>query len=330
MLGWNWGIPVEILPPSGARPNPLEWDLLKFNRIGLYDLRRRIGVPQEPGLYEKYRERFDAADLAWFASGLSTDVTHFNAKKFPPEFFSIREGIPSRSLTRSHIQKLTFDLVSITVFAWYLSYAFVQAALWDRAFGGATLILHVEGATRPNTPKSPEYIKAPVYFPGYLIQTDRRFSPVIYELVQKFIADIGIPVIEHWEECAQDIWPLNQVAPVPKPYPSPALQPEAQPSGSSTFLYTGHRLRVRTDPPRHMVVDEDGYEEEEITQDMVEMMNMMDQLDTYKAQLEEVQSELATTKEALAASLSSEENLRGLLLAGMDGVEGRSYVWVCI
>ena len=88
----------------------------------------------------------------------------------------------------------------------------VQAALWDRTFGGATLILHVEGATRPNAPRLPEYIKSNVYFPGYLIEANPHFSPVISELVQKFIVDIGMPVIDHWEQCARSMWSLTQGA----------------------------------------------------------------------------------------------------------------------
>ena len=72
----------------------------------------------------------------------------------------------------------------------------IQATLWDHTFGGATLILHVEGATHPNSPRLPEYIKSNVYFPGYLIEQDPCLSPIISELVQKYIVDIGMPVIE--------------------------------------------------------------------------------------------------------------------------------------
>ena len=75
----------------------------------------------------------------------------------------------------------------------------VQAALWDCTFGGATLILHIEGATHPNAPRLPEYIKSNVYFSGYLIKADPHFSPIISELTQKFIIDIRMPVINCWE-----------------------------------------------------------------------------------------------------------------------------------
>ena len=74
-----------------------------------------------------------------------------------------------------------------------------QAALWDRTFSGATLIIHVEGTTRSNAPRQPEYIKSDIYFPGYLIEEDPWLSPIISKLVQKYIIDIGMPVIEWWE-----------------------------------------------------------------------------------------------------------------------------------
>jgi hypothetical protein len=119
MQSWNWGIPVAIYEPTGASAQPLGWDLLKFNQVGLFDVRRCIGVfATEPGVYDRHRAKFDAADLTWFAAGLSTDVLHFTQNVFPPEFGILRQGMPSgqagsqaRAAIRSHIQKLTFDLV---------------------------------------------------------------------------------------------------------------------------------------------------------------------------------------------------------------------------
>jgi hypothetical protein len=121
MQHWNWGIPVAISEPPGASAQPLAWDLLKFNQIGLFDVRRRIGVfATEPGVYDRHRAQFDAADLAWFAAGLSTDVLHLTQNAFPPEFDVLRQGMPlgqagsqARAAIRTRIQKLTFDLVCI-------------------------------------------------------------------------------------------------------------------------------------------------------------------------------------------------------------------------
>lgn len=205
MQHWNWGIPIAIPEPPNAGAQPLGWDDLKFNQIGLFDICRRIGVfASEPGVYDKHHTQFDAADLAWFASGLSTDVIQLTQNVFTHEFNILCQGMPSGQTSSqvwavicTCIQRLTFDLVRVIRICddIFLMDA-IQAALWDCAFGGATLILQIEGATRPNSPRLPKYIKSDVYFPGYLIEQDPRLSPIISKLVQKYIVDIRVPVIE--------------------------------------------------------------------------------------------------------------------------------------
>ena len=203
----------------------------------------------------------------------------------------------------------------------------IQAALWDRTFGGATLILHVEGTTRPNAPRRPEHVKADVYFPGYLIEEDPRISPIVSELVQRYIADIGIPVIERWERCARTLWPLTQGEGhrVPPPYPSQPTQPDAIPRKSSTFVYHGRPL-ISPSPHDTVIVDE--YEEEELTPSMLEMINLVDQRDLYKSQLDTVQAALSATERALSESLAREEDLRcqlenatAIMSTSMDGTD---------
>ena len=90
MQHWNWGIPISILKPPGASPQPQAWNKLKFNPIGLFDLHHHIGVfASEPGVYNDHHTWFDAADLAWFAAGLSTEVLHLTQNAFPPEFSTL-------------------------------------------------------------------------------------------------------------------------------------------------------------------------------------------------------------------------------------------------
>ena len=120
MQYWNWGIPIVIYKPPGAGAQPLGWDLLKFDQIGL-DVCCCIGVfSSEPGVYDKHHAQFDAADHAWFAAGLSNDVLCLTQNAFPPEFNVLHEGMPSgqagsqaQAAIRTCIQKLTFDLVCI-------------------------------------------------------------------------------------------------------------------------------------------------------------------------------------------------------------------------
>ena len=99
------------------------WNQLKFNQIGLIDLPRRIGLIQrEPHIYNHHRTQFDAADIAWFASGLSSEILYLAPNKFPPELNTLRDGMGfgsagsmDRLLLHTHVKKVTFDLVCILI-----------------------------------------------------------------------------------------------------------------------------------------------------------------------------------------------------------------------
>ena len=94
---------------------------------------------------------------------------------------------------------------------------------------------------------------------------------------------------------------------VPPPYPPQPIQPDATPRGSSTFVYNGRQLK----PDRRVVDDE--YEEEEVTSSMVEMLNLMEERDNYKSQVDAAQRALSRTEFALRASLAREEQLKSEL-----------------
>ena len=290
---------------------------LQLNQVSTMDIAHSSMPQTSPGLPQGYqptfftspRMCFRPSSMSFVRECLQAKLVLKHGLRFAPAFRN------SRSTWCVLFQYALYILLKHVV----------QAALWDRTFGGATLILHVEGATRPNAPRLPEYIKSDVYFPGYLIEADPRFSPVISELVQKFIVDIGMPVIERWEQCARSIgWSLTQGAgrQIPLPYPSQPVQPDAIPRGSSTFVYNG---RLSSDQPRH-IVDGDEYEADQIPQSNVD--NTIEQRDTYKAQLDAVQSMLSATEEALAESLAREEelrselrNARGILSTRIDGTD---------
>ena len=177
----------------------------------------------------------------------------------------------------------------------------IQAALWDRAFGGSTLIIHVEGTTRPNSPSHPEYIKLDVYFPGYLVEENPSFSSIISQMVQTYIINTGIPTIKQWERCARSNWLINNSRShqVPLPYPPQPIQPDATPRGSSTFVYNGRPINSDSN---------DG--EEELTESMMEQLDLIEQREYYKYQVETIQSKLSITENALRDSLAREEQLK--------------------
>jgi hypothetical protein len=115
----------------------------------------------------------------------------------------------------------------------------------DRTFGGTTLIVHVEGATRPGSPNEPEYVKADVYFPGHMIREEPYISIVVSDIVQQFIRDIGIPTIERFNRCSRLLWNMSSYSgPIPAPYPMQTALPIASPPGSSVFTYYGKQNRA--------------------------------------------------------------------------------------
>jgi hypothetical protein len=111
---------IHIRNPSSSTGTPLPWIELKFNPVGLYNLRRHLTVfPKQPGLFERYKQRFIASDLAWFAAGASEDGTHsVPPNTFHQSFEIARENLQSGAAgkknwaaMRSNLQQLTFDLV---------------------------------------------------------------------------------------------------------------------------------------------------------------------------------------------------------------------------
>ncbi|KAJ6624400.1 hypothetical protein B0H10DRAFT_2212813 [Mycena sp. CBHHK59/15] len=171
----NWGLPgINIDSPPVREgyvigPTPSPFPSLRFSPLGLYDLRRHLGVfPCQPTLFVQNMPRFLASDVAWFAGGTSTDGRHLT-DGFHREFVELRQMLPVGSYeARKHlnlrIQHTVFDL----------------ATLWDRSFGGSTIVLHVEGTTVPNTPVLPEYLRCTAYLPpSFLAQNLLRIDELV-------------------------------------------------------------------------------------------------------------------------------------------------------
>lgn len=111
---------VQLNHPTSVEGPPLTWSELKFNPVGLYSLRQRLGfLSQEPGIFKLYQQSFLASDIAWFAAGASEDGQHLvNRDTFHPSFSIFRENLPTgtagttlRANLRQHIRQTIFDLV---------------------------------------------------------------------------------------------------------------------------------------------------------------------------------------------------------------------------
>ena len=88
---------------------------------------------------------------------------------------------------------------------------FAKATLWDRAFGGSTMIIHVEGSNNPGAPALPECIKADVYLPPVIVSEHPESHATIAAMVQSFIEQIGVPTIQRWTRAGKKCgWSLAQ------------------------------------------------------------------------------------------------------------------------
>ncbi|KAJ7118515.1 hypothetical protein C8R43DRAFT_1137261 [Mycena crocata] len=203
----NWGRPgIDIPTPGwldgyGPNPTPLPYDRLKLAPTGLFDLRRNIGILSgQPGVFEEYLGRFLASDIAWFVDGASTDNKHHpSVPGFFPEFKNF-------AALNARIQNLTFDL----------------ATVWDRLFGGTTMILHIEGTTVPNTLPLPHH-------------------GAIAQIAQLFIEAIGVPTVQQWRTNAHlRGWRLTQPGPTPTPNAATSiLVPQPLAAGSAHYKFRG-------------------------------------------------------------------------------------------
>ncbi|KAJ7691313.1 hypothetical protein B0H17DRAFT_1201168 [Mycena rosella] len=193
MPAFDWGIPGVTLRPPPLRDGyglprvPTTFNRLQFSPLGLFDLRRRLGVlPNEPTIFSQYQTRFCTADFRWFASGASTNGQHFPTPNTFFEFDQLRQSLPigpvgndTRKVFQEEIQHTVFDM----------------ATLWDCTFGGTTMIMHVEGTTVPNTPALIQYLHCGTYLPPSFIADNPASHGPIARIIQMFLECRIIEVI---------------------------------------------------------------------------------------------------------------------------------------
>jgi hypothetical protein len=118
-LGWRTTVDIST-PPGGATDTVPSWSDLKFNPLGLYNLRRRLGaVPDQPGAFMRHKHNFLHSDISWFAAGLHTDGQHVTpVDQFHILFQTAREhtgfGLHAHKLrneVRNNVRDAVFDLV---------------------------------------------------------------------------------------------------------------------------------------------------------------------------------------------------------------------------
>lgn len=120
-MAFSWEPGINITPPTADADNitvPTSFDDLTFDPQGVYDLRRMLGSsPSDPQGYKNNQHRFDAADVAWFASGCATDGRHaFPHDEVHPIMTRMYLGKfepDSRRILKDRTRSLVFDAVCI-------------------------------------------------------------------------------------------------------------------------------------------------------------------------------------------------------------------------
>ncbi|KAJ7725662.1 hypothetical protein DFH07DRAFT_970797 [Mycena maculata] len=241
----DWAAPgvrmLPVPPPSHngypkVKPQPLH--CLRFTPLGIYDLRRHMGVfAHSPSIWNTYHHRFEQADIAWLATGASSDNQHHppHDAGFFPEFLALRESLPLNE-NGGYLPRIAFgDLVRKVLFD--------VATMLDRILGSTTLIIHSEGTTRPNSLMRPEYLSSTVYIPPTFLARNPAAHIHIARIVQHYIETVGVLTATAWRTDArrQLKWPLNQSGPPRSPnYIPPGLViPDPKERGSSVYVFRG-------------------------------------------------------------------------------------------
>ncbi|PPQ76651.1 hypothetical protein CVT26_013926 [Gymnopilus dilepis] len=205
---------------------------LAFHPEGVSDLRERLRLPIDPQVFDIYKTRFDAASLAWFASGQSSRTTHVRRDDNHTEFdilaraTSHPNGTEMRKTLRCGLRDLMFDC----------------ASLLDKAFGGSTLVIHIPGTTRPRSPRTVDYLKAHVYFPAHMARESPGCSAAVDSMIQRFIRDVGLPTVMRFERSAPTHWiNYNSNITVPPPYRDSNTDPSLVLSDSDVTQHVGRR-----------------------------------------------------------------------------------------
>ncbi|KAJ6463584.1 hypothetical protein DFH09DRAFT_1347255 [Mycena vulgaris] len=242
----NWNAPqhrnLPDPPPSHEgypTSAPLPLHRLHFNPLGMYELRRHLGVFQSnPNQWNSYRSRWLSADLAWFASGASEDGQHHpgGGDAFFPEFHALRASLPSRREAGNvgpNARKAFYEGIRMLLFD--------VATMLDRTFGSTTMIMHSVGTAVPGTPALPEYLRCSVYLPPAFIRRHPEAHQPIADIVQSYIQSVGVPTVVKWVADARARgWYLTQTGPRPHPNQlSTLVIPPPENTSSAHYIFRG-------------------------------------------------------------------------------------------
>ncbi|KAJ7016732.1 hypothetical protein C8F04DRAFT_1280666 [Mycena alexandri] len=306
----DWGAPNITRPPVAPPThdgypgrNPLPYHGLKFNPLGCFDLRCRLGIfQQDPSIWNTYRRHFQASDIAWLASGASEDNQHHpGSQGFFPEFKTLRNSLPAnddgqaaRSEFEESVRKLIWDL----------------ATMWDRTFGSTTMILHVAGTTVPGSPAAPEYLRTAVYLPP------RLPSPQPGEPRNNARNSMG--------------WRLTQASGIihPNSVPADLVIPSPKQPGSAHYIFRGRPARsaptdgsTSSPPPASPTSTRYG-SEEPLSDDALALLTAIERVAALEAEVALLHTHLEKTSEEQIGTIRELGQVQAQLAAATMREEG--------
>ncbi|KAJ7758765.1 hypothetical protein B0H14DRAFT_2634618 [Mycena olivaceomarginata] len=183
---FDWGIAGISIPIPYSRdgqppgPIPQEWDRLFLSLLGAYDLRHKLGVLRQSWEFS-------------CATGASTDNKHKLDRNdtFFPELVALRDSLPLAKNGGGEMRR-EFEK------------KFKRVTIWDRAFGGTTLLLHADGATPPGMPVQPEYLKAYGYLPPQFVGDEADTHAALAHIAQLFIEHISTRTVDRFMEAGRN------------------------------------------------------------------------------------------------------------------------------
>lgn len=125
--------------------------------------------------------------------------------------------------------------------------------MWDRCFGGSTIILHIDGTTAPKTLLTPDRLKCHVHLPPHFVNEHPQSHLAIAHIVQTFIEHVGIPTVARWKRAAHTRgWSLSQSGHATAAHPPAAQLIPVPSSGTTHYIFWGrpwHNLPALTPSP---------------------------------------------------------------------------------
>lgn len=242
---------------SRRQPPPLHRVPTYLSARGLEELREFTDDPSSyPDFRREYAAQRDAADLAFFAYNASLDSGPDEMDMFHQALIEFRRNtkdLTERSKIIMRLKRSVQDQVRHSTKRQPVSHVLTetQSALLDQITGGTTLVVHLPGAAGPNTPASPEYIKAYSYFPGTILKevTAEGDPERIDDIVQTIIRELGVPTMKRFERAFKKAWTTLPGVKLPsssRPRPLPQIQglPHPVPSRSCRYLFYGREAPV--------------------------------------------------------------------------------------